>query len=707
MTDILGLHPLDAAIVVGSLLAVLVIGWWVSRDVKGEEDFFAGGKNMGPWLQFFINFGQATDSNGAPTIATEVYRQGVGGMWIGFQTLFITPFVWFTAIFFRRTRLLTGPELFIERFRMRGLPTLFAAFILLQVPVTLGLGNIISYKVAAAMMVKSEATYTAEDRATIDRFHEYGKLKTEFIAGTLAPELKPRYEELDSLNKKGQLPSEITCIAELPFYLAYTAVVAFYIMLGGLKAAAITDAVQGLLIIAFSIIMIPLGLNAIGGFEGLHAKVPEHFFNLFGADLGDYTWYSILFIILGGLMTYGNPGMQLVSASAKDEKSLRIGMLSGLFLKRFVMIAWMLCGLIAVALLPGGMSDPDATWGALAKTLLGPGLMGIMIAGMLLGHMPAVGVNAVNFSATFTRNVYEPLFVGRSPKHYLFVAKSSIAGVLFLGVGASMFFKDVIPLLSSLIAFGAFFGAVGFLIYFWRRLTGRAVMLGAVIWIVMMTVVAWGLPRVESFRRLESLQLTNVERVTQVKAVASEDDVKAGKAAKVGDSISKTRVIPPKSVFFDAIARIDPKDPTKGTEGVGRFQVENWISYHLGLPLDKWTGAGLLANRWAFTAIFPCLLLIAFSLLSRRPADDSPEGVRLARFYARMKTPVYGDRAVDDREVAASEANPTRYDHTKIFKNTDWEFTTWSKGDYLGFFGCWAGVIAILIFLWALLQIGA
>jgi SSS family solute:Na+ symporter len=583
MSTLLGLHPLDAAIVVGSLLAVLFIGWWVSRDVKGEEDFFAGGKSMGPWLQFFINFGQATDSNGAPTIATEVYRQGVGGMWIGFQTLFITPFVWFTSIFFRRTRLLTGPELFIERFRMRGLPTLFAAFILLQVPVTLGLGNIISYKVAAAMMVKEEAAYTAEDRATIDRYHEYEALHKDFTAGTLiAPEKKARYEELDSLRKKGQLPSDITCIAELPFYIVYTAVVAFYIMLGGLKAAAITDAVQGLLIIAFSVIMIPLGLNAIGGFTGLHAKVPEHFFNLFGADLGDYTWYSILFIILGGLMTYGNPGMQLVQAAGKDVKSIRIGMLSGLFLKRFVMIAWMLCGLIAVALLPGGMSDPDATWGALAKTLLGPGLMGIMISGMLLGHMPAVGVNAVNFSATFTRNVYEPLFVGRDGKHYLFVAKASIAGVLFLGVGASMFFKDVIPLLSSLIAFGAFFGAVGFLIYFWRRLTGRAVMIGAVIWIVMMTVVAWGMPRVESFRRIESLQIQTAERTTQVTAVATDEDVKAGKAAKVGETITKTRVIAPKSVFFDSVARIDPKDPSKGTEGVGRFQVENWISYQSG-----------------------------------------------------------------------------------------------------------------------------
>lgn len=707
MNIIFGFHPLDLGIVVISLLSVLFVGWWVGRKVKGESDFFVGGRHMGPWLQFFINFGQATDSNGAPTIATEVYRQGAGGMWIGFQTLFITPFIWFTSIWFRRTRLMTGADLFIERFRCRSLATFFASVVLLTTPLVLGLGNIISCKVATAMIVKSESAYTPEDRAAIARYKEYQELRTAFTAGTLAPKKRARYEELDSMAKTGRLPAEISYITPFPFYIAYTLIVATYIMLGGLKAAAITDAIQGLLIIAFSLIMIPVGLGKLGGFAGLHQRVPEHYFNIFGSDLGDYTWYSIAAIVFASLITFGNPSASVVSASGRDERSIRIGMLSGVFLKRFVMIAWMFCGLLAVALLPGGLSDADTTWGSLSRALLGPGLMGIMITGMLLGHMPAVGVNAINFSATFTRNVYEELLPGLSQKHYLVVAKCAIAGVLILALLFSLFFSGVISLLSSLITFGTFFGAVGFLIYFWRRLTARAVWCGTFIWIFLMVVVAWGLPSLESFRRMPSLLLCTPETTARVYAAAKAEDVAKGLAETVGQSIERTTVIAPKPIFFEEIALVDPADVSKGYEGLKRFQFENWLSWRLGLPLERWGSAGLITNRWMMDAMLPFILLISISLLTPRPRPESAEFARLARFYARLKTPVKSDLAEDALEVAASEANPTRYDHRKMFPGTDWEFTCWTMGDYLGFFGCWAGVLAILAFLWGILQIGA
>jgi solute:Na+ symporter, SSS family len=555
-------------------------------------------------------------------------------------------------------------------------------------------------------MVKSEDAFTAEDRALLAQHAEYQELKARFTADKLSQADRPRYEELDSLAKKGKLPAEISYIEPVPFYIAYTLIVAVYIILGGIKAAAITDAVQGLLIIAFSLIMIPIGLGKVGGFAGLHQRAPEHFFNLFGGNLGDYTWYSIAAIVLAGLVTFGNPGNTIVSASARDEKALRLGMLSGLFLKRFVMIAWMFCGLIAVALLPPGMPDPDATWGALARHLLGPGLMGIMITGMLLGHMPAVGVSAVTFSATFTRNVYEQLVPGRSAAHYLFVAKAAIAGVLILGVAFALFFSGVISLLSAYITFSAFFGATGFLIYYWRRLTARAVWIGAATWLILMTVVAWGLPQVESFRRTESLLLETPERVAEVRSAATAEDVSAGLALKTGLTISKPTVVPPKPVFFDSIARVDASDPSKGREGLGRFCVENWLLYHLGLPLNQANGAMIITCRWLFDAVFPFVLLIICSLFTRRPAPNDPEFQRIAIFHAKLKTPVHADQTLDAEELAESAANPARFDHRKLLPKTDWEFMRWERIDYLGFFGCWVGVLTILGFLWAMLQIG-
>lgn len=76
---ILGLHLIDVVIVCFFLFAMIGAGLWASRGVKEETDFFVAGRRMGPWLTFFLNFGSFADSNGAPTMATGVYKQGAGG----------------------------------------------------------------------------------------------------------------------------------------------------------------------------------------------------------------------------------------------------------------------------------------------------------------------------------------------------------------------------------------------------------------------------------------------------------------------------------------------------------------------------------------------------------------------------------------------------------------------------------------------------
>ena len=72
---VLGLHPLDVAVIVMSFFAVIAVGVWVSRGVKHKTDFFVGGRKLGSVLQFFLNFGTMTDSNGAPIVVTGVYSR--------------------------------------------------------------------------------------------------------------------------------------------------------------------------------------------------------------------------------------------------------------------------------------------------------------------------------------------------------------------------------------------------------------------------------------------------------------------------------------------------------------------------------------------------------------------------------------------------------------------------------------------------------
>src|SRR5210317_946368 len=119
-------------------------------------------------------------------------------------------------------------------------------------------------------------------------------------------------------------------------------------MLGGFAAAAVTDAIQGVLIVVFSVMLIPIGLHRLGGFEGLHARVPDYMFELFGsAATSEYAWYTIIALVVANLVSIiAAAPMMPTAGSAKDEMTARIGMLGGMFFKRFLMLFWALAGLI-------------------------------------------------------------------------------------------------------------------------------------------------------------------------------------------------------------------------------------------------------------------------------------------------------------------------------------------------------------------------
>src|SRR3984957_12410227 len=161
---IFGINVWDLVILVSFLLATLLVGFLVSRSVKKEADFYLGGRKLGRLLQFFLNFGNSTDATGAVTISTAVYRNGASGIWLGFQTLFITPFFWFTQPWWRRARLVTMGDLFLDRFNSNTLAVAYAAFNIFMALFTMGMGNFYAFKVAQAMILKPSSAYTDSDR---------------------------------------------------------------------------------------------------------------------------------------------------------------------------------------------------------------------------------------------------------------------------------------------------------------------------------------------------------------------------------------------------------------------------------------------------------------------------------------------------------------------------------------------------------------
>lgn len=702
---VFGLHWIDAIVVVVYMLTVLYIGKRFSHGVKGEKDFFLGGRSLGRWLQFFLSFGSMADPGQATTTSSSVYRQGAGGAWLALITLFLTPYYWFTNVWFRRVRLVTAADLFEDRFGKRFLGSLYAVTTLLLIIVSIAGGNVVALKTLQPLMVKDPAAYSVVEEQRVADYHEFTELRTQRLRMQLPPTEEDRYELLKGFYDRGELQPYVTYLDPVTFYLISSVLVAIFVMLGGLKASAVVDAVQAVLVILISIILIPFGLVKLGGADGLHERLPAAMFNLFGGGaMSEYTWYSIGALLLVQFVgIVGSQANMTIAGSAKNEMAARLGAVTGGFSKRFVTIAWAYCGLIAIGLFGPGLSDPDQAWGLLTRELLPVGLIGVMIIGILGGKLALLGAQSVVMSGLVVKNLYEPLLPGRSERHYVMVARLTVPMALAAGVGVGLFLNSVVALLKFAIVLLVVWGVPITMIFLWRRLTETAVRVQVVATLIFIAVIPWSVPNIPSLAQSDSLKMMTRPRVVETMGRATAEDVSAGRAAQEGDEIRRTIRTEPVSVFFEeGVVPINPKDQDSPKTGKGLFRTEVYLLYLVGVDVADFTPAGLMTTRYVVDALLPIFLLIGVSLVTK-PTDP----VRLDRFYVRLKTPVGPTLEQDEKDVQESYANPGRYDHQKLFPRSNWELTKWNREDWLGFLGCCALVGFILIFFKAVLMIGS
>jgi solute:Na+ symporter, SSS family len=700
--QIIGLHIFDVIVLLLYLGIILWLGKKAGEKTEDTEDYFLAGRSLGKFYQFFLNFGASTNADQAVAVTRETYRQGVGGMWIQFLVLFITPFYWFTALLFRRCRLTTLGDYFTERFQSNFLGGSYAAFTLIMAFVGGGVGYMVAGKTMMALTPKADEVLTAQERITIEEFKEYQSIAL-LTFQERSPYQAARYDVLHQKNLRGELKSFYSYTDPLTFYLLYGLVVAIYTMMGGFRAAAITDAIQGVLIIIFSVILIPLGLAKLGGFSGLHASVPAFNFELFGSvSLSEYAWYTIMAMFFSNLVAIVAvaQGMQ-TAGSATTEGVARFGMISGMFFKRILMLFWVLAGLIALGLYAGQIHDPDLVWGVMSRDLLLPGAIGLMLVGILAANMSTLDAGSVAISALFIRNIYQPLLPGRGENHYLWVGRITIAVALMGGIGAALYIDNLLELFKYFITIPAIFGAPIWLGFIWRRLTRTAVVVEIVICFTIFAILPNLFQGLEWSRTNEAF-LVQTETYTHLyKAPATADDVALGRAIQVGDSIEKEIRIEPKGIFFEKVARINPDDPDSPLIGIGRFEAELWVMSWLGIDFTTWKKSQLVAARFFFSAFFPFIILILVSLVTR-PADRK----HLDYFFGKIYTPIQKTPELEAEAIARATRKPETVAHLKLFPNSNWEIGKPDKRDLLGFGGSWLIVGLVILLLWGMVSIG-
>ncbi len=470
-----GLHILDIVSIGIYFLIVIIIGVVANRRIKESEDYFLGGRKFGKLVSIFLAFGSGTSSDTAISASRETYRAGMSGIWIQLLWLFITPFYWIIAPWYRRLRVVTGGDYFQDRFNSKVLTGLYVGFSLFYVMTVIAVGLTAIGKTVEIVTVKPESALTQSEKNSITLYEEYRALKSH--ADKLTPDERLRYDELDLQAGEGTIQAYYSYITTRQSVPIIAIIIILYGVLGGLFAAAWTDTLQGFLILVLSLLLLPKGLEQAGWFSGLHEKVPESMFHIFSSQTSsEYTWYYILMLIVLNLVgVVAQPHFfSTGGGSAKNERTAQIGMVAGNFLKRFTTIMWGLTGLVAFALYGNIVSDPDMIWGYATRQLLGPGFVGLMIACLLAASMSSADAFMISGSALFTRNFYEYLAPNREQAHYVLVGRLVSVGMIAGAIFLSLYFNNILSMIKYIWQLPVIFGAVFWVSLFWRRLTKTA-----------------------------------------------------------------------------------------------------------------------------------------------------------------------------------------------------------------------------------------
>jgi Na+/proline symporter len=424
LTDLVhrtGLKPIDLAVIAAYFVAVMAVGFWVSRKVKNETDYFLGGRKFGKGLLIMHWLCTGTHSEMAVQVAGASARVGLGGIWYQWMWMFSTPFYWFIAPVTRRLRVITTGDFFRIRYG-RSVEVLYTL-------------------VAMVYFVQSIAALLRGAGAA--------------ISGATG----------------GALPTEYSVVV-------LSVLFSTYILAGGLVSAAYTDFLQGILIIVLSILLVPFGLSLIGGVSGLHQALPPHMFSITapaGAPEGTLS-FVVAMSVIGLVGIVAQPHVMTATGSGKSETEARVGMVYGNFIKRVLTIAWTFTGLIAVVAFAGtvDLTGPDAVnrseqlYGQAVQHFLGDGWRGLMIACLIAGVTSAETIMVVG-SALLTRNFYVHIVRGRGDRHYLWAGRGFSAFILALSVFMAFHAESVTKLFVNSVQVIALLGAAFWLGVTWRR----------------------------------------------------------------------------------------------------------------------------------------------------------------------------------------------------------------------------------------------
>ena len=342
------------------LAVMIVIAIYTNKSSKKSqsdsvEEYFIGGRSMGGLvlaMTLIATFTSASSFIGGPGVA---YNQGLGWVLLAMiqvPTAFLTLGVLGKkfAIISRRIKAVTVTDYLRARYK----------------------NNFVVIFASIALLIFMTATMVAQ-----------------FIGGA-------------------RLFQAVTGYPYIAGLIIFGITVVIYTTVGGFKAVALTDAIQGIIMILATVCIFGGVLKFGGGLNSIMDKlvsINPDLITPFGVDNFIAKPFILSFWVLVGIAVLGLPQTTVRCMGFKDSKSLHNAMIIGTFVVGFLMLGMTLVGVMGKAILPdiavGDLAVPTIT-----MKVMPPVLAGIFIAGPLAAIMSTVDSLLILCSAAIVKDLY-------------------------------------------------------------------------------------------------------------------------------------------------------------------------------------------------------------------------------------------------------------------------------------------------------------
>jgi sodium/pantothenate symporter len=188
----------------------------------------------------------------------------------------------------------------------------------------------------------------------------------------------------------------------------FAGTVILYTTVGGFRAVAMTDALQGIVMVLGTLAMIVGIVHAGGSMKAVMDKLAAAdpaLLTPFGPKGFVAKPFIMSFWILVCFGTIGLPHTAVRCMGYRDSRSMHSAIVIGTFVVSFIMLGMHFCGAVGSAIMPG-LQVPDTIMPKLAIAILPPAAAGIFLAGPLAGVMSTIDSQLIQMSSTLVKDLY-------------------------------------------------------------------------------------------------------------------------------------------------------------------------------------------------------------------------------------------------------------------------------------------------------------